>query len=167
MAAKIRLSGRGTQTTGFALKPADVTKRWVVLDAEGVVLGRLAAFIAHLLRGKHLPTYTPSVDGGDHVIVINAEKVKLTGHKMTDKVFFYHTGYPGGIKERTPAAILSGRFPERVLQKAVERMLPGGPLGRRQLGHLKVYKGPQHPHEAQSPTVVDFASANPKNKRAS
>jgi large subunit ribosomal protein L13 len=140
-------------------------KKWVLIDAEGVVLGRLASQIAMILRGKNKPVFTPSVDCGDNVIVINAEKVRLTGKKMTDKVFFYHTGHPGGIKERTMGFQLQGRFPERVIMKAVERMLPRGPLARRQLTNLRVYKGTQHPHEAQAPTVLDFAAANPKNKR--
>jgi large subunit ribosomal protein L13 len=140
-------------------------KKWVLIDAEGVVLGRLASHIAMILRGKNKPIYTPSVDCGDNVIVINAEKVRLTGKKLTDKIFFYHTGHPGGIKERTMGFILESRFPERVIMKAVERMLPRGPLARSQMTNLRVYKGTQHPHDAQQPTVLDFAAANPKNKR--
>lgn len=165
MAGKIRTSKRSVQTQSFAVKHGEQKKKWVVFDADGVILGRLAATIATRLRGKHLPIFTPSVDCGDNIIVINAEKVKMTGHKATDKQFFYHTGHPGGIKGRTRAQILEGRFPERVIQKAVERMLPGGPLGHRQLGNLKVYKGAEHPHAAQNPLAIDFASANPKNKR--
>ncbi|NTU77443.1 MAG: 50S ribosomal protein L13, partial [Alphaproteobacteria bacterium] len=141
MAGKIRLTKPSVQTKSFALKHGEQKKNWIIIDADGVILGRLAAKVAHLLRGKHRPTLTPSVDCGDNVIVINAEKVRLTGAKATDNMFFYHTGYPGGIKERAPAQILAGRFPERVIEKAVERMLPRGPLGRRQLGNLKVYKG--------------------------
>lgn len=165
MAGKIRLTKRSVQTKSFALKPAAVKKGWVLIDAEGVILGRLAAVVAQRLRGKHLPTFTPSVDCGDHVVVVNAEKVRLTGNKARDRAFHYHTGYPGGIKSRTPAQILAGRFPERVIEKAVERMMPRGPLGRRQMGHLKVFKGPEHPHAAQNPVKIDFAAANPKNKR--
>jgi large subunit ribosomal protein L13 len=165
MTGKIRLTKRSVQSKSLALKHGEQKKRWVVIDAEGVVLGRLAAVVATLLRGKHLTTFTPSVDCGDNVIIINAEKVRMTGNKMTDKEFYYHTGYPGGIKTRTRAQILAGRFPERVIEKAVERMMPRGPLGRRQMGNLKVYKGAEHPHAAQSPIVIDFAAANPKNKR--
>lgn len=165
MAGKIRLGKRSVQTTSFALKHGDNKKRWVLLDAEGVVLGRLAAVVAQLLRGKHKPTFTPSVDSGDHVIIINAEKVAMTGRKATEKEFFYHTGYPGGIKGRTRAQILAGRHPERVIEKAVDRMLSRGPLGRRQLGYLKVYKGAEHPHVAQNPVTMNIAAANPKNKR--
>ncbi len=158
---------RSVQTKSFDLRHQDVEKKWVVLDADGVILGRLASAVAMILRGKHRPTFTPSVDCGDNVIIINAEKVRLTGNKATDKKFFYHTGYPGGIKERTPAKTLAGAHPERVIQKAVERMLPRGPLGRRQMTNLKVYKGATHPHVAQNPTVIDFAARNPKNKRTS
>jgi large subunit ribosomal protein L13 len=147
------------------MRHQDVEKKWVVLDADGVILGRLASTIAMMLRGKNRPTFTPSVDCGDNVIVINAEKVRLTGNKATDKKFFYHTGYPGGIKERTPEKILAGAHPERVILKAVERMLPRGPLGRRQMTNLKVYKGTTHPHAAQNPAAIDFAARNPKNKR--
>jgi large subunit ribosomal protein L13 len=149
----------------YSAKPSDIEKKWLVVDAEGVVLGRLAAIVANVLRGKHKPTYTPHMDCGDNVIVINAEKVKLTGNKLKDKKFYWHTGYPGGIKERTIGELLGGRFPERVIQKAVERMVPRGPLGRQQMRNLKVYAGPNHPHEAQSPEVLDVASMNPKNAR--
>lgn len=164
MAGQIRVK-RSVQTQSFTLKHGEQDKKWVVFDAEGVILGRLAAAIAMVLRGKNKPTFTPSVDCGDNVIVVNAEKVAMTGKKATDKKFFYHTGHPGGIKERTRAQILAGSFPERVIEKAVERMLPRGPLGRRQLGNLKVYAGAEHPHAAQNPTKIDFAAANPKNKR--
>lgn len=164
MAGKIRVKP-SVQTKSFAMRHQDVQQSWHVIDAEGVVLGRLASAIAMILRGKHRATFTPSVDGGDHVVVVNAEKVKLTGNKMTDKVFYYHTGYPGGIKERTPEHVLAGAHPERVIMKAVERMLPEGTLGRHQLTKLRVYKGAQHPHAAQNPTVIDFAARNPKNKR--
>lgn len=150
----------------YNLKPTDIDKKWILVDADGVVLGRLAATLANILRGKNKPTYTPHMDCGDHVIVVNAEKVKLTGNKRRDDKFYWHTGYPGGIKERSKGQILDGRFPERVIMKAVERMIPRGPLGRRQMTHLKVYKGPAHPHEAQQPAVLDFAALNPKNKRS-
>ncbi len=150
----------------FNLKPSDIEKKWILIDAEGVVLGRLASQIALRLRGKHMPTFTPHMDCGDNVIVINAEKVKLTGNKRQDDVFYWHTGYPGGIKQRSKGQILDGRYPERVIYKAVERMLPRGPLGRRQMSNLRVYAGAAHPHEAQQPTVLDVAGMNPKNKRS-
>jgi large subunit ribosomal protein L13 len=149
----------------FNLKPADVEKKWVLIDAEGLVVGRLAAIIARRLRGKHRPSYTPNVDCGDNVIVVNADKIALTGKKRQDKVYYWHTGYIGGIKERTAGQILDGRFPERVVEKAVERMLPEGPLGRRQLKNLRVYKGTEHPHAAQQPETVDIAGLSRKNKR--
>jgi large subunit ribosomal protein L13 len=149
----------------FVQKPAEVEKKWIVIDADGLVVGRLATIIANLLRGKHKPTFTPHVDDGDNVIVINAEKVAFTGKKFTDKVFIWHTGYPGGIKERTMRQTIEGRYPERVLEKAVERMVPRGPLGRRQMKNLKVYAGPNHPHEAQQPVALDVAKLNNKNTR--
>jgi large subunit ribosomal protein L13 len=166
MAGKIRIRPH-VQTKSFEMRHQDVKKSWILIDADGVILGRLAAAIALILRGKHRPTFSPSVDCGDNIIVINAEKVRMTGNKATDKEFFYHTGYPGGIKGRTRASILAGAHPERVIEKAVERMLPKGPLGRRQLDNMKVYKGMEHPHAAQNPTTLDFAARNPKNKRAS
>lgn len=136
-----------------------------MIDADGVVLGRLAAVIATRLRGKHKPLYTPHVDCGDNIIVINADKVRLTGRKMQDKRYYRHTGYPGGIKETSPEKIIAGKFPERVVQKAVERMIPRSPLGRQQLSKLHVYAGSEHPHAAQQPEVLDVAGMNPKNKR--
>jgi large subunit ribosomal protein L13 len=150
----------------FSAKPADIEKKWFVIDAEGLVLGRLASLVANRLRGKHKTSYTPHMDCGDYIVVVNAERVRLTGNKRADKKFFWHTGYPGGIKERAVGAILSGRYPERVIEKAVERMVPRGPLGRQQMRNLKVYKGPSHPHEAQSPAPLDIAAMNPKNKRS-
>jgi len=150
----------------FTLKSADIEKKWVVIDAEGLVVGRLASVIAMRLRGKHKPTYTPHLDCGDNVIVINADKVIFTGRKRDNKVYYHHTGYPGGIKERTAKFILDGRFPERVVEKAVQRMVPRGPLGRKQMLNLRVYKGTVHPHEAQQPEVLDVASMNAKNVRA-
>ncbi len=149
----------------YSAKAADVQKDWIVVDAEGVVLGRLASIIALRLRGKHKPSYTPHIDDGDNVIVINAEKVRLTGNKAKADIFYWHTGYPGGIKGRSKGEILEGQHPERVIEKAVERMLPEGPLARKQLKNLKVYAGTQHPHEAQSPKSVDIAGMNKKNKR--
>ncbi|WP_370931151.1 50S ribosomal protein L13 [Bartonella sp. DGB1] len=151
--------------TTFSQKPAEVVKKWIVIDAEGVVVGRLAAFIANRLRGKHKATFTPHVDDGDNVIIINADKVVFTGKKYTDKIYYWHTGYIGGIKQRTARQLIEGRFPERVIEKAVERMIPRGPLGRRQLKNLRVYAGNTHPHEAQQPELVVFADQNPKNKR--
>ncbi|MCP5433455.1 MAG: 50S ribosomal protein L13 [Alphaproteobacteria bacterium] len=150
----------------YSAKPGEVEAKWWVIDAEGLVVGRLAALIAMRLRGKHKARYTPHVDCGDHVVVVNAEKVALTGKKRQDKTYYWHTGYPGGIKERTAGKILDGRFPERVIEKAVERMLPKeSPLARRQLAKLRVYKGPEHPHAAQAPEKLDIAALNPKNAR--
>ncbi|AAN29720.1 50S ribosomal protein L13 [Brucella sp. 10RB9215] len=148
----------------FSQKPAEVVKKWVLIDAEGLVVGRLASLVANRLRGKHKATFTPHVDDGDNVIIINADKVVLTGKKYTDKKYYWHTGHPGGIKERTARQILEGRFPERVLEKAIERMIPRGPLGRRQMKNLRVYAGPNHQHEAQQPEVLDVAALNRKNK---
>jgi large subunit ribosomal protein L13 len=150
----------------YTAKPGDITKKWVLIDATDLVVGRLASIVAMRLRGKHLPTFTPNMDMGDNVIVINAEKVALTGRKRADKVYYRHTGYPGGIKSATAAEILDGRFPERVIEKAVERMVPRGPLGRQQLRNLRVYAGDKHPHEAQQPVALDVAKMNPKNVRA-
>jgi large subunit ribosomal protein L13 len=146
-------------------KPSEVAKKWILIDAEGVVLGRLASIVANRLRGKHKPTYTPHIDDGDNVIIINAGKVKLTGNKAEREKFYWHTGHPGGIKERTWGKILGSAHPERLLEKAVERMVPRGPLGRRQMKNLKVYAGAEHPHEAQQPETLDVAAMNPKNKR--
>ena len=155
------------KTTTASLKPADVEKKWILIDAEGVVVGRLASFIAMRLRGKHRPDYTPHVDCGDNVIVINAEKVKFTGKKLQDKRYYKHTGYAGGIKETTPQKILEGRFPERVLEKAVERMLPKeSPLARKQMTHLRLFAGSEHSHEAQQPETVDFKSMSAKIVRS-
>jgi len=150
--------------TTKAVKPAEVEKKWHLIDADGLVVGRVATIIANILRGKHKPSFTPHVDCGDNVIVINAEKIRFTGRKMTDKVYYRHTGYAGGIKEARPAKILEGRFPERVLEKAVERMIPRGPLGRDQMRALRVYKGSEHPHAAQNPEFLDVAALNRKNK---
>ena len=147
-----------------SIKPAEVEKNWHIIDADGLVVGRLAAIIANILRGKTKPSYTPHVDCGDHVIVINAGKVVLTGNKRDKKVYYKHTGYIGGIKEVTAAKVLDGRFPERVLEKAVERMVPRGPLGRQQMRNLHLFTGTEHPHNGQQPEALDVASLNRKNK---
>ena len=150
----------------FTATPADIEKKWILIDAEGVVLGRLASIVAILLRGKHKPTFTPHMDMGDNVIVINADKIQLTGNKRADKTYYWHTGHPGGIKSRTARQILEGEHPERVVTKAVERMITRNKLGRQQMTHLRVYAGAEHPHEAQEPTVLDVKSMNPKNSRS-
>jgi len=149
----------------FVLKAGDLKADWHVIDAENLVLGRMASHVAKLLRGKHKPTFTPHMACGDHVVIINAGKVALTGNKREDKLYYWHTGHPGGIKQRTAKQILEGRFPERVVEKAIERMMPRGPLGRAQMRQLHVYQGPEHPHAAQAPQPLDFGSLNPKNKR--
>jgi large subunit ribosomal protein L13 len=147
-----------------SVKPAEVEKKWHLIDAEGLVVGRLAVIIANILRGKHKPTFTPHVDTGDHVVVINADKVRLTGNKLKNKVYYKHTGYAGGIKAVTAAKVLEGRFPERVIEKAVERMIPRGPLGRQQLRALHLYAGAEHPHAGTQPQPLDVAALNRKNK---
>jgi len=153
--------------TTASLKPADVEKKWIVIDAENAVVGRLATFIAMRLRGKHRPDYTPHVDCGDYVVVVNADKVKFTGRKLEQKIYYRHTGYPGGIKERSAGQILAGKFPERILEKAVERMLPKeSPLARKQLTHLRIYNSAEHPHEAQAPETIAFKEMNAKNVRS-
>jgi len=151
----------------YSAKPSEFEqKKWFVVDADGVVLGRLATIVANRLRGKHRATFTPHVDTGDNIIVVNAEKVRLTGNKAKDKIYYWHSGYPGGIKGRSAGTILAGKHPERVVVKAVERMVPSGPLGRKIMRNLKVYAGASHPHEAQKPEALDVASMNPKNKRS-
>ena len=144
----------------------DVEKKWVLIDAEGLVVGRLATLVAMRLRGKHKASFTPHVDDGDNVIIVNADKIVLTGRKLENKIYYHHSGFIGGIKERSAKFILEGRFPERIVEKAVERMLPRGPLGRQQMANLRVYKGAEHPHAAQSPTTIDVASMNRKNTRS-
>ncbi|MDR3497498.1 MAG: 50S ribosomal protein L13 [Ancalomicrobiaceae bacterium] len=151
--------------TTYSAKPAEVEKKWILIDGEGLVVGRLASLIAMRLRGKHKPTYTPHVDCGDHVIVINAQKVQFTGNKLADKVYYWHTGFPGGIKERTARKVIEGRHPERILEKAVERMLPRGPLARKQLTHLRIFAGSTHTHDAQQPVALDVKSLNRKNAK--
>jgi large subunit ribosomal protein L13 len=155
-----------TLMSTYSAKPADIEKKWVVIDGKGLVVGRLATIIAMRLRGKHKASYTPHMDDGDNIIVINAEKVILTGRKVEKKIYYHHTGFIGGLKERSAKYILEGRFPERIVEKAVERMLPRGPLGQRQLGNLRVYKGPDHPHVAQQPIPLDIAGMNRKNARS-
>jgi large subunit ribosomal protein L13 len=150
----------------YTAKPSEIQKKWILIDAENLVVGRLASIIAIRLRGKHLPTFTPNMDMGDNVVVINARKVKLTGNKLDGERFHWHTGFPGGIKDRTHRQLLEGRFPERVLENAVRRMLPGGPLSRQQLKNLRVYPDAAHPHEAQQPAKLDVGSFNSKNVRA-
>jgi len=147
----------------YSMKAGEIDKHWILIDAEGVVLGRLASIVANRLRGKHKPGFTPHMDMGDHVIIINADKVQMTGNKRADKTYYWHTGYPGGLKERTADKVLSGSNPQRVIEKAVERMIPKGPLGRRQLRKLHVYAGSEHPHQAQSPVALDLAALNRKN----
>ncbi|MEX0644167.1 MAG: 50S ribosomal protein L13 [Parvularculaceae bacterium] len=149
----------------YSAKPADVEKKWVLIDAEGLVVGRLATVIATRLRGKHKPMYTPHIDCGDNVVVVNAEKVVFTGRKLQRKVFQWHTGYPGGIKERTMENILGSKHPERVVLRAVERMMPkDSPLARTQMTNLRVYAGADHPHAAQLPEPLDVGAMNRKNR---
>lgn len=150
----------------YSAKPAELQKKWILIDAEGLVLGRLASIVANRLRGKHLPIFTPHIDCGDNVVVINAEKVRVTGRKLEGKFFHWHTGFAGGIKTRSMGQILNGRFPERAIIKAVERMITRGPLGRAQMSNLRVYAGASHPHEAQQPETLDVGAMNPKNKRS-
>lgn len=150
----------------FVATPKTVEKKWIVIDAEGLIVGRLAALLAIRLKGKHKATYTPHVDCGDNIVVVNADKVVLSGKKYEDKVYYRHTGYPGGIKTRTPRQILQGKFPERVLELAVERMLKRGPLQRKLMSNLRIYKGASHPHAAQNPEAFDVAKLNRKNARA-
>ena len=149
----------------YTAKASEIEKKWLLVDAEDLVLGRLSVVLATYLRGKHKPTYTPHMDCGDNIVVINAEKVHLTGNKRADKIHYWHTGHPGGIKQRTAGQLLDGDFPTRVIEKAVQRMIPKGPLGRQQMRNLKIYAGTEHPHEAQNPTKLDVASMNAKNVR--
>ncbi len=157
-----RLAGPRPMKT-FSATPGDIERGWCVIDADGLVLGRLAAIVANRLRGKHKPMFTPHMDCGDHVVIVNAEKVVLTGKKREQKVYYRHTGHPGGIKESRPAAILEGRFPERVIEAAVRRMVPSGPLGRDVLRKLHVYGGAEHPHQGQQPQPLDIAAMSRKN----
>ena len=150
----------------FTATPADIDKKWILIDAEGVVLGRLATIVASILRGKTKPSFTPHMDMGDNVIIINADKVQMTGNKRQDKKYYWHTGHPGGIKVRTAAQVMEGAHPERVVEKAIERMISRNRLGRVQMTNLRVYPGAAHPHEAQQPTVLDVGAMNPKNTRS-
>ncbi len=150
----------------YTAKPGDIDKKWIIIDASGLVVGRLAALIATRLRGKHKPIFTPNMDCGDNIVVVNAGKVVLTGNKRSDKTYFWHTGYPGGIKDRKARQVLDGKHPERVLRLAVQRMMPSGPLGRRQLKNLRVYASADHPHAAQEPETLDVAALNSKNARS-
>ena len=159
------MANRELTARTYSAKPGDYTKRWILIDADGVVLGRLASIVACRLRGKNYPRFTPHMDTGDNVIIINAEKVQLTGRKRSDKIYYRHTGYPGGLKQRTAREILEGSHPERIVVEAVRRMLPGNRLSRRLMSNLRVYSGSGHPHEAQQPEIIDVASANPKNTR--
>ena len=149
--------------TTYSAKAKDIEKKWLLVDASGLIVGRAAAIIANRLRGKHKPMFTPSMDCGDNVIVINAEKIAFTGKKRQQKTYYWHTGFPGGIKERKAHHYLDGKFPDRVLEAAVKRMLPGGPMKRQQMSNLRIYKGGAHPHEAQNPEPLDIAAMNPKN----
>jgi len=155
----------GFEMRTYSAKLPDIEKKWYLIDAENLVLGRMASVIATRLRGKHKTLFSPHIDCGDNIIVVNAEKVKLTGRKVSDKKYFWHTGYPGGIKNRTAGAILASKYPERIIQKAVERMVSRNPLGRKQISKLYVYAGSEHPHEAQKPEFLDVAAMNSKNRR--
>ncbi len=152
--------------TTYSAKASEIEKKWFVIDAEGLVLGRLASVVAVRLRGKHKPMYTPHLDCGDNIIIVNAEKVKLTGRKLADKTYYRHTGYPGGIKQRTAGQIMESAHPEKIILKAVQRMIPRSPLGRRQFSNLRVYCGSDHPHVAQDPEILDVGAMNPKNRRS-
>jgi len=149
----------------FVATPKTIERKWWLIDAENLVVGRTASIIAKILRGKHKPTFTPNADCGDFVIVINADKVKFTGKKMSDKQYYWHTGHPGGIKSRTPEKILEGQFPERIIESAVSKMISRGPLQRDIMTKLRIYKGNTHPHVAQNPQILDIASMNKKNKK--
>ena len=152
----------------YSAKPAEQERKWYLIDAEGVVLGRLAVEVSRILRGKNKPTFTKHIDTGDHVVIINAEKVKITGNKAKDRVYYKHTGWVGGIKETTADKMLKSKFPERVIQLAVKRMFARRrfTLMNNQIGKLRVYAGSEHPHTAQKLETLDLAKKNPKNKRA-
>ena len=144
------------------IKKNELKNNWLLIDAENAVVGRLATYISKALRGKNKNQYTPHMDNGDFVIVTNIEKIKFTGKKFADKKYYRHTGYPGGIKITTPSILIKKR-PEEILKLAVKRMLPGGPLAKKQLSKLKIYKGSSHPHESQNPKIIDFSKMNKKN----
>ena len=147
----------------FSLKQKNITKKWYLINAEGLVLGRLASKISSLLRGKHKTIFTPHLDCGDNVIVINAKKVKLTGSKEKKKIYYKHTGYPGGLKEKTFSDIINGKNPNFIIRKAVERMMSSNALSKKQLGNLKIFSNDKHTLEAQKPETLDFSSQNRKN----
>ena len=149
----------------YTAKPSDIEKKWWLIDAEDLIVGRLATIVAKILRGKHKTTFTPNIDCGDYVIVINADKVKLTGKKYAEKLYYWHTGYPGGIKDRTARQIMEGKYPERILEYAVSRMMSRGPLQRDLMTKLHIYKGNEHKHQAQNPQILDVGAMNRKNKK--
>ena len=149
----------------YTAKPSEIEKKWWLIDAEDLVVGRLSSIIAKILRGKHKTTFTPNIDCGDYVIVINADKVKLTGKKYAEKLYYWHTGYPGGIKDRTARQIMEGKYPERILEYAVSRMMSRGPLQRDLMTKLHIYKGNEHKHQAQNPQIIDVGAMNRKNKK--
>ncbi len=149
----------------YAAKPSEITRKWWLIDAENLVVGRVSTIIANIIRGKHKATFSPNLDCGDHVVVINAEKIKLTGKKYAEKKYYWHTGLPGGIKERTARQIFEGKFPERILESSVSRMISRGPLQRDIMTKLHIYKGPEHKHQGQTPQILDIASMNRKNKK--
>ena len=149
----------------YSVKPSDIVKKWYLVDATDLVLGRLAVVLANYVRGKHKVYFTPNIDCGDHVVVVNAEKIKLTGNKLNNHMHYWHTGYPGGIKSKSYAQILEGKNPQEAIQLAVKRMVPKGPLGKQQLKKLYVYSGDKHPHDAQKPEPINLKTMNKKNKR--
>lgn len=144
------------------IKKDEIKNNWLLINAENAIVGRLAAYISIALRGKNKTQYTPHMDNGDFIVVTNIEKIKFTGKKIHNKKYYKHTGHPGGLKSTTPY-ILMKKKPEEILKLAVKRMLPGGPLAKKQLSKLKIYKGTSHPHESQNPTIIDFAKINKKN----
>ncbi len=149
----------------YTAKPSEIEKKWWLIDAEDLVVGRLASIVAKILRGKHKTTFTPNIDCGDYVIIVNAEKVKLTGKKYAEKLYYWHTGYPGGIKDRSARQIMEGKYPERILEYAVSRMMSRGPLQRDLMTKLHIYKGNEHKHQAQNPQILDVGAMNRKNKK--
>ena len=145
------------------IKKNEIKNGWILIDAENAIVGRLAAYISKVIRGKDKSQYTPHMDNGDFVVVTNIEKIKFTGNKTENKKYYRHTGYPGGIKSTSPITLMKKNKPEEILKLAVKRMLPGGPLAKKQLTKLKIYKGTEHPHESQNPKIIDFAKNNKKN----
>ncbi len=149
----------------YAAKPKEIERKWWIVDAQDLVVGRASSIIANILRGKHKATFTPNMDCGDHVVIINAEKIKLTGKKYAEKLYYWHTGHPGGIKDRSAREIIEGKYPERILEYAVSRMISRGPLQRDIMTKLHIYKGSEHKHQGQNPQVLDIASMNRKNTK--